>query len=156
MLEVVFDPNGNPETISKSYIELVTTLTRNEPIVYNIEPSGLPIRIDKQVKITFATNKYCDRYELINKSFGKISGVSDRVAYIGANIFDEGENEITLISYYNPMNHVKPWYKPVNDRVVTKTVKFIGKGTFSSTRAHSMTTVNLDISSAEIPVLMNA
>ena len=102
-------------------IEFETTLTQNTPIIYNLEPSSLAIDIDSVVNVTFATNEFCDRWELTANSM-VVKGTSDRKVTFGKNTFTKGTNTLKLIIYYSPS------YNKNIVRTATKIVTFFGYG----------------------------
>lgn len=117
-LVVIYDSGF--DSISTA-IELEIVLTMNIPAIYYLEPSGLSIKVDRQVEVTLYTNEFCDRWEL--EAAGYITtGTTERVSYFGANMFNNGENQIKLIIYYSPD------YDASIVRTAKKTVTFTGYG----------------------------
>ena len=98
------------------------TFTRNEPIIYNIEPSNLNIDVDVSRIISFSTNAFVDNWEL---SFAGLvtKGTDSRQVTVSPNVFNVGENRITLTVFYSPD------YDKSDIRKATKTVTFTGYGT---------------------------
>ncbi|ADZ82486.1 hypothetical protein [Cellulosilyticum lentocellum] len=100
---------------------IATVLTQNTPIIYNLEPSNLNINIDEIVNVTFATNEFCDSWELTAAGLNT-KGTDARSVSFGKEVFKQGKNEMTLKIFYSP--------KYNNEiRTATKKVTFTGYGT---------------------------
>ena len=101
---------------------ITRTFTRNEPVIYSIEPSNLNIDVDVSRIISFNTNEFVDRWEL---SFAGMTtkGTTERQVTASPGTFSVGENSIKLTLYYSPP------YNKSETRKTTKTVTFTGYGT---------------------------
>lgn len=97
------------------------TLKRNDPFIYNLEPSNLNINVDEIISVTFATNEFCERWELTAAGLNT-KGTDARSVSFGKEVFKQGKNEMTLKIFYSP--------KYNNEiRTATKKVTFTGYGT---------------------------
>lgn len=102
--------------------QIDVTFTQNEPIINNLEPSGINKNINEQIIVTFQTNLYVDRWELITNGNNINSGTNSRQVLFPPNTFKKGENVMALKVYYSPI------YNSNIVRTSIKTVKFNGYG----------------------------
>ena len=95
--------------------------TQNNPIIYGLEPSDIPMNIDELIDVTFSTNEFCHSWELT--AGGVVTRGTDlrKVSY-PKNTFNKGANTMRLIINYTP-NH-----NPLEVRKASKVVSFTGYG----------------------------
>lgn len=120
---IVYYDSGFDTVVVEEALE--TVLKKNTPIIYNLEPSNLNINIDEMVTVTFETNEFCDRWELIAGGLNT-KGTNVRSVSFGKDIFVQGNNELNLKIYYSPE------YNQNEIRTAIKSVKFNGYGTPNS------------------------
>ena len=77
-------------------------ITRDEPRVYSLEPSGINIDVTRPSVVSFATNNFVRRWILYVNSLQYTSGTSERSISIPSNTFRNGINKITLYAEYYP------------------------------------------------------
>ena len=97
-------------------------ITQDEPLIYSVEPSNININVDELASVSFSTNKFIDRWELlINNSLFR-TGTTEREIPVSSGIFKTGTNTLKVIAYYSPAHNSS------QVRTTTKEVTFNGFG----------------------------
>lgn len=120
-LKIIVYYDSGFDTI-QAELSIEATFTKNTPIIYNLEPSNLNINVDEIINVTFATNEFCDRWELFAAGL-LTKGTQERSVNFGKEVFKQGSNEMTLKIYYSPAHN------PNEVRTAIKKVNFNGYGT---------------------------
>lgn len=117
-LVVTYDSGFDTTSVEE---EIEFNGTQNTPIIYGLEPSNISMNIDEVVTVTFSTNEFCDRWELVAGG-STVRGTSGRAVALPKNSFSKGRNTVRLTTYYSPS------YNALEVRTATKTVEFTGYG----------------------------
>lgn len=100
---------------------LTPDIEQNIPLVYSLEPNEVPQNIDEVIDIAFATNEFCDRWE-ITAAGETFRGTTARSIKVAKNRFRKGTNNISIKTYYSP-----PW-STSEIRNATRVSSFNGYG----------------------------
>lgn len=97
-------------------------ITQDEPVIYAVEPSNINVNVDELSIVSFSTNAFIDRWELlINGSLFR-TGTTEREIPVSGGMFRTGTNTLKVIAYYSPAHNTS------QVRVTTKEVTFNGFG----------------------------
>lgn len=98
---IAYKRTSTGSTVSSSLTKKFD-ITRDEPIIYSLEPNNININIMQSSTISFVTNEYIDGWELLVNGDLYATGTIERSIHIPQNTFIKGSNSLELNIWYAP------------------------------------------------------